>query len=173
MRAVAHGQAVRDQVGGDQGAGSEKRALTDAYALMHGTVARDTRAVADVHVARKSSRRGKDDIASEDAVVRNVAHGHDEAAVSDRCEPTASCSATAQKSILAYAAPLADDERRWFACKFEVLRLSAKRCECVYDRISANACVPMDAYMRVQPHTIAKGGLTTHNAVWADVHSCS
>ena len=169
--AVAHSEAIRDEVVREDGATAHKRATADADLLMHARIPRHTRAGANVAMAGERRRGREQHTISQNAVVRDVAMRHDKAVVSDGREATARCGAAAKVRILSDAAALSDNEQRRLSSVFEVLRCCTKGCKCMNDATSTDRRVASNAHVRIEPNIVAERCISTNDAIRPDFNS--
>src|SRR5690606_30513430 len=110
------------------------------------------------HFAMPRERRlvGHDHVVSNDAIMRNMAIGHEEAPVADAGRAAAVVGAAVHGHAFADAATLADHERRLATLVRKVLRRAAERCKWPYDRIRADGGSTLYADMAFELYPVTQ-----------------
>src|SRR5690242_21781912 len=135
---------------------------------MYAGVRADVRAVFDNHVAGECRRVGHDHAVADEAIVRDVGLGHDQAVVADARDHAAARGAAMNGDKLANLVACADARFGWFAFVFEILRREADRNEGKDVCLGTDRRASVDDYVRLEPHLVADYDLVADDAVRTD-----
>ena len=107
---IAERHAVGNDVGVDAGDAADHRALADAAELLNGGEAAENHALADMDMSGERGIVGECDVVFDEAVVADMAAGHEVAVVADGGDAAAAAAAAVHGHAFADDAVAADDE---------------------------------------------------------------
>src|SRR5215203_5351914 len=115
LRVVTDGQSKRQRIFDDDRVATDIGFFADAAELVHTGIRANVSAVLDHYMTGEGGSVCHDDAVADQAVVRDVRLGHDEAVVADSREHSAAGSSPVNGDEFAYLVTLADNCFRWFA----------------------------------------------------------
>src|ERR1043166_8112872 len=144
LRVVADRQRKRQRIFDNDRVTTDVSLFANAAELMDTGVSTDVRAILDHDVARERRSISHDDAVADQAIVRDMRLGHDEAIVADACDHAAACGAAMNRNELTDLISCADARLRRFAFVLEILRREADRDKRKNVRLITNRSAAID-----------------------------
>ncbi len=154
----------------DPGHATDHGVGADPHELVHRRQAADDRKITHHDMPSQGGVVGEDNIVSDDAIMGNMRADHEKAFSPDLRQQTAAVRTRVHGDMFANAAPLTDDEFRFFAGIFKVLRREADRGEGIDLGPRSNTCLAADNNMAAQAHAVPQHDFPAHHGVRADLY---
>src|SRR6266849_10736580 len=166
--AVAHHQAVGDDVALDPGHAADHRMPADPHELVHRRQPAEYRMILDHDMTAERRVVDEDDVIADLAVMRDMGADHQQAMIADSRDHATAGGAGVDRHMLADRVVMADFQRRRLAGVFQVLRLEADRGEGEDPGPLADRGPPVDHDMRFEADAGAEHDMLADHAIGAD-----
>src|SRR5271169_1512077 len=159
---------VRRQVLEQQAASADHHMRTNLAKLVHANKTAENGEIVHAHMPGQLHAVGKDDVAANMAVVRQMHICHDPVVVADLRDTGVLRGTDVEGTVFADDIVVTDFQPHWFASVFLVLRDAAQRVELENAVVLANASVPFDHHMRADRRARADLDMLADDGIGAD-----
>src|SRR4029079_8598856 len=165
LRVIADGQGKRQCILDDYRVTTDVGFFADAAELMHTGIRADVRAIFDHDMSGKRGCVCHDDAIADQAIVRDVCLGHNQAVVDEASQHAAAGSASMNGYEFAYLVALADACFGRLAFVLQILRSKADGDEGKCLGAGADRCVTVDDAVRFESDAVAKLNVIADDAI--------